>query len=282
VSSLKSKLKKQSTATGSGVARAFLRAQAALFGSYRDALRYRPFIDGRLAKLNAGRGFTDVFEEEITEGGFCRSNSRSYQQWTQTVKKGGALINTAVTKASPAVKTAYKFVSVPLAKSHAKQGIKEMKSRLKPKEAEDDDGPVCSGSPTSTKSLSPKRLQKRRRVSELFDRKQTGDGERGALAPDPIGLCAPAEVVVGRQRARVRGFPHYGGVKRRCKPGLSPGAERSRTGGFVCQTRLASNGAMAQPRLEQRVISGDPSPSPPPQVTPPTRAPCETEWCARL
>ncbi|GLD49829.1 DENN domain-containing protein 1B isoform X1, partial [Lates japonicus] len=42
VSSLKSKLKKQSTATGSGVARAFLRAQAALFGSYRDALRYRP------------------------------------------------------------------------------------------------------------------------------------------------------------------------------------------------------------------------------------------------
>ncbi|TKS74303.1 DENN domain-containing protein 1B [Collichthys lucidus] len=42
VSSLKSKLKKQSTATGSGVARAFMRAQAALFGSYRDALRYKP------------------------------------------------------------------------------------------------------------------------------------------------------------------------------------------------------------------------------------------------
>uniref|UniRef100_A0A665X3E8 DENN/MADD domain containing 1B n=1 Tax=Echeneis naucrates TaxID=173247 RepID=A0A665X3E8_ECHNA len=42
VSSLKSKLKKQSTATGDGVARAFLRAQAALFGSYRDALRYKP------------------------------------------------------------------------------------------------------------------------------------------------------------------------------------------------------------------------------------------------
>uniref|UniRef100_A0A665X431 DENN/MADD domain containing 1B n=1 Tax=Echeneis naucrates TaxID=173247 RepID=A0A665X431_ECHNA len=107
VSSLKSKLKKQSTATGDGVARAFLRAQAALFGSYRDALRYKPgepitfceesfvnhrsstmrsflsmavnlqlfkqFIDGRLAKLNTGRGFTDVFEEEITEGGFCGS-----------------------------------------------------------------------------------------------------------------------------------------------------------------------------------------------------------------
>ncbi|XP_035268939.1 DENN domain-containing protein 1B isoform X2 [Anguilla anguilla] len=192
VSGLKGKLKKQSTATGSGVARAFLRTQAALFGSYRDALRYRPgepitfceesfvahrsstmrcflemavnlqlfkqFIEGRLAKLNAGRGFTDVFEEEITEGGFCGSNSRTYQQWMHTVKKGGALINTAVTKASPAVKTAYKF-----AKSHAKQGIKEMKSRLKQREAEDEDGPVCTGSPTSTKSLSPKRLQKRRK-----------------------------------------------------------------------------------------------------------------------
>ncbi|EPY76302.1 DENN domain-containing protein 1A [Camelus ferus] len=42
VSALKNKLKKQSTATGDGVARAFLRAQAALFGSYRDALRYKP------------------------------------------------------------------------------------------------------------------------------------------------------------------------------------------------------------------------------------------------
>lgn len=39
---MKNKLKKQSTATGDGVARAFLRAQAALFGSYRDALRYKP------------------------------------------------------------------------------------------------------------------------------------------------------------------------------------------------------------------------------------------------
>lgn len=181
VSSLKSKLKKQSTATGSGVARAFLRAQAALFGSYRDALRYKPgepitfceesfvnhrsstmrnflsmavnlqlfkqFIDGRLAKLNAGRGFTDVFEEEITEGGFCGSNSRSYQQWMHTVKRGGALINTAVTKA----------------KSHAKRGIRDIKGRLKARDEEDEGMTVCAGSPTSTKSLSPRRLQKMRR-----------------------------------------------------------------------------------------------------------------------
>ncbi|RLW05724.1 hypothetical protein DV515_00005006 [Chloebia gouldiae] len=121
VSALKNKLKKQSTATGNGVAKAFLRAQAALFGSYRDALRYKPgepitfcensfvkhrssttkqfletavnlqlfkqFIDGRLSKLNAGRGFSDVFEEEITAGGFCGGNSRSYQQWMHTVKE---------------------------------------------------------------------------------------------------------------------------------------------------------------------------------------------------
>ncbi|XP_037352467.1 DENN domain-containing protein 1B isoform X2 [Talpa occidentalis] len=174
VSALKNKLKKQSTATGDGVARAFLRAQAALFGSYRDALRYKPgepitfceesfvkhrsslmkqfletavnlqlfkqFIDGRLAKLNAGKVFSDVFEEEITSGGFCGGNPRSYQQWVHTVKKGGALFNTAMTKATPAVRTAYKY-----AKSHAKQGIKEVKSKLKHKEIEEDYG-TCSGS----------------------------------------------------------------------------------------------------------------------------------------
>ncbi|XP_033007311.1 DENN domain-containing protein 1B isoform X2 [Lacerta agilis] len=172
VSALKNKLKKQSTATGDGVARAFLRAQAALFGSYRDALRYKPgepvsfceesfvkhrsstfkqfletavnlqlfkqFIEGRLAKLNAGKGFSDVFEEEISSGGFGGGNSRSYHQWMYTVKKGGALINTAMTRASPAMKTAYQY-----AKNHAKQGIKEVRSKLKHKETEDEYG-ICS------------------------------------------------------------------------------------------------------------------------------------------
>ncbi|RXM29487.1 DENN domain-containing protein 1B [Acipenser ruthenus] len=184
MSTLKSKLKKQSTATGSGVATAFLRTQAALFGSYRDDLRYKPgepisfcedsfinhrsstmraflkmavnlqlfkqFIDGRLARINAGKGFSDVFEEEITEGGFCGANSRSYQQWMQPVKKGGAMINTAVTKASPAVKTAYKF------------------------ETDEEDGQVSMGSPTSTKSLSPKRKQGQRQ--RKFHRPNTSMG----------------------------------------------------------------------------------------------------------
>ncbi|XP_027976039.1 DENN domain-containing protein 1B isoform X2 [Eumetopias jubatus] len=101
---------------------------------------FKQFIDGRLAKLNAGRGFSDVFEEEITSGGFCGGNPRSYQQWVHTVKKGGALFNTAMTKATPAVRTAYKF-----AKNHAKQGLKEVKSKLKHKENEEDYG-TCSGS----------------------------------------------------------------------------------------------------------------------------------------
>lgn len=39
VSSLKSRLKKVSTTTGDGVARAFLKSQASLFGSYRNALQ---------------------------------------------------------------------------------------------------------------------------------------------------------------------------------------------------------------------------------------------------
>ncbi|XP_053549728.1 DENN domain-containing protein 1B [Bombina bombina] len=164
VSSLKHKLKKQSTSSGDGVSRAFLRAQVALFGSYRDALRYKPgepilfseesfvaqrsgtmkqflemalnlqlfkqFIDGRLEKLNGGRGFSDIFEEEITSG-----STRSYQQWKQTMKKGGALINTAVVKATPAMRNAYKF-----AKNQARQGIMEVKNKLKYKDMEEDLG----------------------------------------------------------------------------------------------------------------------------------------------
>ncbi|XP_037401678.1 DENN domain-containing protein 1A isoform X1 [Pygocentrus nattereri] len=163
VSSLKNRLKKVSTTTGDGVARAFLKAQASLFGSYRSALRIEPeepitfsedafithrsstmrqflqnaiqlqlfkqFIDGRLELLNSGEGFSDVFEEEINMGEYAGSD-KVYHQWLLTVKKGGgAIFNTVKTKANPAMKTVYKF-----AKDHAKMGIKEVKSRLKQKE----------------------------------------------------------------------------------------------------------------------------------------------------
>uniref|UniRef100_A0A672PDU1 DENN domain containing 1A n=1 Tax=Sinocyclocheilus grahami TaxID=75366 RepID=A0A672PDU1_SINGR len=162
VSSLKNRLRKVSSTTGDGVARAFLKAQAALFGSYRNALHIEPeepitfseetfmthrsstmrqflqnaiqlqffkqFIDGRLELLNSGEGFSDQFEEEINMGEYAGSD-KTYHQWLFTVKKGsGAILNTVKTKANPAMKTVYKF-----AKDHAKMGIKEVKSRLKQK-----------------------------------------------------------------------------------------------------------------------------------------------------
>ncbi|XP_036117152.1 DENN domain-containing protein 1A isoform X2 [Molossus molossus] len=164
ISSLKNRLKKVSTTTGDGVARAFLKAQAAFFGSYRNALKIEPeepitfceeafvshyrsgamrqflqnatqlqlfkqFIDGRLDLLNSGEGFSDVFEEEINMGEYAGSD-RLYHQWLFTVRKGsGAILNTVKTKANPAMKTVYKF-----AKDHAKMGIKEVKNRLKQKD----------------------------------------------------------------------------------------------------------------------------------------------------
>ncbi|XP_070780551.1 DENN domain-containing protein 1A [Enoplosus armatus] len=163
VSSLKSRLKKVSTTTGDGVARAFLKSQAALFGSYRNALQiesgepitfneetfvnhrssamrqflqnaiqlqlFKQFIDGRLDLLNSGEGFSDIFEDEINMGEYAGSD-KTYHQWLFTVKKGGgAILNTVKTKANPAMKTVYKF-----AKDHAKMRIREVKSRLKQKE----------------------------------------------------------------------------------------------------------------------------------------------------
>ncbi|XP_047279581.1 DENN domain-containing protein 1A isoform X19 [Homo sapiens] len=144
ISSLKNRLKKVSTTTGDGVARAFLKAQAAFFGSYRNALKIEPeepitfceeafvshyrsgamrqflqnatqlqlfkqFIDGRLDLLNSGEGFSDVFEEEINMGEYAGSD-KLYHQWLSTVRKGsGAILNTVKTKANPAMKTVYKF-----------------------------------------------------------------------------------------------------------------------------------------------------------------------------
>ncbi|NXJ65373.1 DEN1A protein, partial [Rostratula benghalensis] len=173
VSALKSRLKKVSTTTGDGVARAFLKAQASFFGSYRNALKIEPgepitfceetfvshrsavmrqflqnaiqlqlfkqFIDGRLDLLNSGEGFSDVFEEEINMGEYAGSD-KLYLQWLSTVRKGsGAILNTVKTKANPAMKTVYKF-----AKDHAKMGIKEVKNRLKQKDITENG---CSAAP---------------------------------------------------------------------------------------------------------------------------------------
>ncbi|XP_053551671.1 LOW QUALITY PROTEIN: DENN domain-containing protein 1A [Bombina bombina] len=184
VSTLKNRLRKMSTTTGDGVARAFLKAQASLFGSYRGALKIEPeepitfdeemflshrcsalrpflqnaiqlqlfkqFIDGRLDLLNTGNGFSDVFEEEINMGEYAGSD-KLYHQWLSTVKKGsGALINTMKTRANPAMKNVYKF-----AKDHAKMGIKEVKNRLKQKDLAENGCSVIPGDPLTSTAPSP-------------------------------------------------------------------------------------------------------------------------------
>ncbi|XP_067877388.1 DENN domain-containing protein 1B-like isoform X2 [Heterodontus francisci] len=176
VSILKMKLKKQSAVTGDVVARAFLRAQAAIFGSYQDALKFnsdqpvtfceemflnhkptsmknflqhavhlqlfKQFIDNRLEKLNEGKGLTDIFEEEVNLGGYSSGCSKSYQLWMQNFKKGGgALIHTVRSKTNPAMKNMYKY-----AKGQAKLGLKGMKNRLKHKDLGEERGVHRGGS----------------------------------------------------------------------------------------------------------------------------------------
>ncbi|XP_030363094.1 DENN domain-containing protein 1A isoform X3 [Strigops habroptila] len=208
VSSLKSRLKKVSTTTGDGVARAFLKAQASFFGSYRNALKIEPgepitfceetfvshrstvmrqflqnaiqlqlfkqFIDGRLDLLNSGEGFSDVFEEEINMGEYAGSD-KLYHQWLSTVRKGsGAILNTVKTKANPAMKTVYKF-----AKDHAKMGIKEVKNRLKQKDIAENG---CSATPEESlprtapsplvEKKDPKLREDRRPITVHFGQQQ--------------------------------------------------------------------------------------------------------------
>ncbi|XP_042636307.1 DENN domain-containing protein 1A [Orycteropus afer afer] len=209
ISSLKNRLKKVSTTTGDGVARAFLKAQAAFFGSYRNALKIEPeepitfceeafvshyrsgamrqflqnatqlqlfkqFIDGRLDLLNSGKGFSDVFEEEINMGEYAGSD-KLYHQWLSTVRKGsGAILNTVKTKANPAMKTVYKF-----AKDHAKMGIKEVKNRLKQKDiaengcapATEEQLPKTAPSPL-VEAKDPKLREDRRPITVHFGQPQ--------------------------------------------------------------------------------------------------------------
>uniref|UniRef100_A0A3B5M581 DENN domain containing 1C n=1 Tax=Xiphophorus couchianus TaxID=32473 RepID=A0A3B5M581_9TELE len=134
MSGLKVCLKRQAVSPGCGVSRAFLKAQALLFGGYKDALQgdkegdiyfceevfldhkstsmkqflqsaihlqfFKQFIDDRLDALNKGKGPDDLFEEEITK---CETTARgkSYQQLVGNLKKGGgALILNMKTKAN--------------------------------------------------------------------------------------------------------------------------------------------------------------------------------------
>ncbi|KAI4900956.1 hypothetical protein NFI96_025292 [Prochilodus magdalenae] len=139
VTALKVRLKRQAASPGAGVARAFLRAQALLFGGYRDALLYRTdepvlfseemflthksasmrqflesavhlqsfkqFIDGRLEMLNQGREPDDLFEEEILQCGASSGGSKSYQQWVGSLKKGGGTLLLTVKSKAQMCKT---------------------------------------------------------------------------------------------------------------------------------------------------------------------------------
>ncbi|KAM7418859.1 hypothetical protein PAMA_016132 [Pampus argenteus] len=135
MSGLKVCLKRQAVSPGSGVSRAFLKAQALLFGGYRDALQdhmegelwfseelfldhksssmreflqsavhlqfFKQFIDGRLDILNAGMEPDDLFEEEILKCETTAGRSKSYQQLVGNLKKGGgALILNMKSKAN--------------------------------------------------------------------------------------------------------------------------------------------------------------------------------------
>ncbi|XP_064420376.1 DENN domain-containing protein 1A isoform X2 [Latimeria chalumnae] len=198
VSSLKNRLKKVSTSPGDGVARAFLKAQASLFGSYRNALKIEPgepitfceetfvshrssamrqflqnaiqlqlfkqFIDGRLELLNSGKGFSDIFEDEISMGEYGGSD-KMYRQWLLTVMKGsGAIINTVKTRANPAMKTVYKF-----AKDHAKMGIKEVKNRLKQKDVAENGYTVAAED--SNPRTTPSPLVEKKELKQREDRR---------------------------------------------------------------------------------------------------------------
>ncbi|XP_012878304.1 PREDICTED: DENN domain-containing protein 1C isoform X1 [Dipodomys ordii] len=121
VSLLRLRLRKVALSPGEGVSRLFLKAQALLFGGYRDALvcspgqpvtfneeaflaqkpgaplqafhrravhlqLFKQFIEARLEKLNTGQGFSDAFEQEITCCGASSGTLRSYQIWADNLK----------------------------------------------------------------------------------------------------------------------------------------------------------------------------------------------------
>ncbi|XP_071032121.1 DENN domain-containing protein 1B-like isoform X1 [Oncorhynchus clarkii lewisi] len=127
VSGLKLCLKRQAASAGVGVAKAFLRAQALLFGGYGDALKgntngqimfceevfldhrspsmrqflqsavhlqlFKQFIDGRLELLNRGIEPDDLFEQEMLQCGTAEAGStKAYHQLVGNLKKGGGAL----------------------------------------------------------------------------------------------------------------------------------------------------------------------------------------------
>uniref|UniRef100_A0A452U3F1 DENN domain containing 1C n=1 Tax=Ursus maritimus TaxID=29073 RepID=A0A452U3F1_URSMA len=194
VSLLRLRLRKVALTPGEGVSRLFLKAQALLFGGYRDALicspgqpvtfseeaflaqkpgaplqafhrravhlqLFKQFIEGRLEKLNTGEGFSDLFEQEITCSGASSGALRSYQLWADNLKKGGgALLHSVKAKTQPAVKNMYRS---------AKSGLKGVQSLLMYK---DGDSGLQRGGSLRALSLTSRsdRLQQRLPITQHF------------------------------------------------------------------------------------------------------------------
>ncbi|XP_052047932.1 DENN domain-containing protein 1C isoform X2 [Apodemus sylvaticus] len=195
VSLLRLRLRKVALSPGEGVSRLFLKAQALLFGGYRDALvcipgqpvtfseeaflaqkpgaplqafhkkavhlqLFKQFIESRLEKLNAGEGFSDQFEQEIMA--CCGASSgtlRSYQLWVDSLKKGSdALLHSMKAKTRPAVRNMYRS---------AKSGLKGVQNLLTIK---DGDSGLQRGGSLRTPSLPSRsdRLQQRLPISQHF------------------------------------------------------------------------------------------------------------------
>uniref|UniRef100_A0A8C9KD70 DENN domain containing 1C n=1 Tax=Panthera tigris altaica TaxID=74533 RepID=A0A8C9KD70_PANTA len=194
VSLLRLRLRKVALAPGEGVSPLLLKAQALLFGGYRDALvcspgqpvtfseeaflaqkpgaplqafhrravhlqLFKQFIEGRLEKLNTGEGFSDLFEQEITCSGASSGALYSYQLWADNLKKGGgALLHSVKAKTQPAVKNMYRS---------AKSGLKGVQSLLMYKDG--DSRRQRGGSLRAPSLTSPSdRLQQRLPITQHF------------------------------------------------------------------------------------------------------------------
>ncbi|XP_052401154.1 DENN domain-containing protein 1B isoform X2 [Carassius gibelio] len=192
VAGLKVRLKRQAASPGSGVAHAFLRAQALLFGGYRDALQspaegpvvfcnelflshksqsmreflesavhlqcFKEFIDGRLKILDQGKEPDDMFEEEVLQCGASSGGSKLRRQWVGNLKKGGgALIVTWKTTASKATK-------------HHRLGLKNLLSSKDQSEAHklQRGGSVCE--PHTYRLIQSDCLQNRLPITQHFGR----------------------------------------------------------------------------------------------------------------
>uniref|UniRef100_H3BHT7 DENN domain containing 1A n=1 Tax=Latimeria chalumnae TaxID=7897 RepID=H3BHT7_LATCH len=236
VSSLKNRLKKVSTSPGDGVARAFLKAQASLFGSYRNALKIEPgepitfceetfvshrssamrqflqnaiqlqlfkqFIDGRLELLNSGKGFSDIFEDEISMGEYGGSD-KMYRQWLLTVM----VSSSRVLKFFRVIAVKATILCNKLAKDHAKMGIKEVKNRLKQKDVAENGYTVAAED--SNPRTTPSPLVEKKELKQREDRRPITVHFGQARPPRPHVVKRPkSSVAVDGRKTSVSSPEH--------------------------------------------------------------------------